>query len=480
MMKKIYISLFIFVSSTFLMSQNVGISDLVFTPDASAMLEVKATNKGILIPRIALTQTTSASPVTSPAQSLLVYNTATINDVTPGYYYWDGSKWVRLLSEKAWLLSGNNIGASDFLGTTNNMDLKIYTNNSEKMRVTSTGRIGINTSSPSYRLHVNGSTKIDTFLLVGNPTATATTRRGCKTFYMTSTLSVQNGYVNSASLGTLDLPPGATSITVTKVVYAINGYHEDGNEQHGAMVRIGTTDFGSVYETSFDGYTPVDWTNTSTHATSFTSSQNVYLRIYDDADPWPATDNSFYVLNAVITIYYEYTIAPQRGDILAEGNVYSRSIYSTGLYGDLAEHYAVVAPANETIEAGKIVSFIPGSEATFTLATTDNINHIAGVISANPTVLLNNPSEGYPIAMVGRVKVKLVPSKELIRSGDFITVSSIPGLGQKATASGPVVGYAITNQKPGEDFVEIILQPGRYVVIENDHSTHKTPGRYSY
>jgi hypothetical protein len=87
------------------MSQNVGISDVFFTPDASAMLEVKATNKGILIPKIALTQTTSASPVTSPAQSLLVYNIATINDVTPGYYYWDGSKWVRLLSKKAWLLS---------------------------------------------------------------------------------------------------------------------------------------------------------------------------------------------------------------------------------------------------------------------------------------------------------------------------------------------------------------------------------------
>jgi len=421
-----------------------------------------------LIPRIALTQTTSPSPVTSPAQSLLVYNTATINDVTPGYYYWDGSKWVRLLSEKAWLLSGNNIGASDFLGTTNNMDLKIFTNNSEKMRITSTGRIGINTSSPSYRLHVKGSTKIDTFLLVGNPTVTATTRRGFKTFYMTSPLSVQNGFVNSDSLGTLDLPPGATSITVTKVVYSFNGYHEDGSEEHGTMVRIGTTDFGSFYETSFNGYTPVGWTNTSAHATSFTSSQNVYLRIYDEEGTWG--DDSFTVLNAVITIYYVYTITPQQGDILAEGNVYSRSIYSIGLYGDLAEHYAVVAPANETIEAGKIVSFIPGSEATFTLATTDNINHIAGVISANPTVLLNNPSEGYPIAMVGRVKIKLVPSKELIRSGDFITVSSIPGLGQKATVSGPVVGYAITNQKPGEDFVEIILQPGRYVVIENDYS----------
>jgi hypothetical protein len=36
-----------------------------------------------------------ASPITSPATSLLVYNTATTGDVTLGYYYWNGNQWVR-------------------------------------------------------------------------------------------------------------------------------------------------------------------------------------------------------------------------------------------------------------------------------------------------------------------------------------------------------------------------------------------------
>ena len=27
---------------------------------------------------------------------MLVYNTATVGDVTPGFYYWDGTQWVRL------------------------------------------------------------------------------------------------------------------------------------------------------------------------------------------------------------------------------------------------------------------------------------------------------------------------------------------------------------------------------------------------
>lgn len=79
-------------------SQNVGISDVAITPDASSMLEIRSTTKGLLIPRIALSATTSALPVTSPATSLLIYNTASVSDVTPGYYYWDGTRWVRMLS----------------------------------------------------------------------------------------------------------------------------------------------------------------------------------------------------------------------------------------------------------------------------------------------------------------------------------------------------------------------------------------------
>lgn len=70
------------------------------TPSPSAKLEIFSNNQGFLPPRIALTATNAASPVTSPATGLLVFNTATTgtapNNVTPGYYYWDGSLWVRL------------------------------------------------------------------------------------------------------------------------------------------------------------------------------------------------------------------------------------------------------------------------------------------------------------------------------------------------------------------------------------------------
>ena len=72
------------------------------TPSPSAKLEVASTNQGFLPPRIALTATNSASPISSPANGLMVFNTASAGaspfNVVPGYYYWDGTgqRWVSL------------------------------------------------------------------------------------------------------------------------------------------------------------------------------------------------------------------------------------------------------------------------------------------------------------------------------------------------------------------------------------------------
>lgn len=57
----------------FLWAQSVGIG--TSTPDASARLEVSATNRGVLIPRVSLTSVTDATTISNPATSLLVYNT---------------------------------------------------------------------------------------------------------------------------------------------------------------------------------------------------------------------------------------------------------------------------------------------------------------------------------------------------------------------------------------------------------------------
>ncbi|WP_373515399.1 right-handed parallel beta-helix repeat-containing protein [Persicitalea sp.] len=81
-------------------AQNVGINSSGAAPHPSAAFDIVSTTKGLLIPRVALVSLNSSVPVTSPAPSLLVYNTATSgsspNQVTPGYYYWEAGGWKRL------------------------------------------------------------------------------------------------------------------------------------------------------------------------------------------------------------------------------------------------------------------------------------------------------------------------------------------------------------------------------------------------
>lgn len=72
------------------------------SPNASAMLEVSSSSKGFLPPRVALSSINDVSTISSPATGLLVINTATAgtapNNVFPGYYYYDGTKWQHIFN----------------------------------------------------------------------------------------------------------------------------------------------------------------------------------------------------------------------------------------------------------------------------------------------------------------------------------------------------------------------------------------------
>jgi len=93
-MKKLLFICCILISITKIDAQNVGINGTAATPDPSAMLDIAAANKGLLIPRVSLTSTVDVATIPSPLTSLLVYNTNTaMTGGGVGYYYYDGAVW---------------------------------------------------------------------------------------------------------------------------------------------------------------------------------------------------------------------------------------------------------------------------------------------------------------------------------------------------------------------------------------------------
>jgi len=145
------------------------------TRDNSAVLDVRSANQGLMVPRVALTTgTASAAPVTSPAASLLIYNTATVGDVTPGYYYWNVTEWVRLVASNATPLTGT--GATDKVAfwtsaTDLGQNINFHWDNTN-------GRLGIGNAAPTQPLHVTGNARVTGNLVMANTTTITSGRIG--------------------------------------------------------------------------------------------------------------------------------------------------------------------------------------------------------------------------------------------------------------------------------------------------------------
>jgi hypothetical protein len=86
-MKKVsfLITITMFFAGT-IFSQGVGIKSDASATDNSAMLEIKSTSQGILIPRMTAMQ---RGAINSPANGLMVYQT----DTPAGFYYYEGTSW---------------------------------------------------------------------------------------------------------------------------------------------------------------------------------------------------------------------------------------------------------------------------------------------------------------------------------------------------------------------------------------------------
>ncbi len=210
---------------------SVGIGQT--SPDASSKLDIVSTNKGILIPRLALTATNAIAPVTAPADALLVYNTATAGgvgvNVTPGFYYYNtaSTTWIRFNDGLVWdrwdqiknptanlsLTHGTYATTMGFSNTTT--DAFSFTNNS----LTSGNGLVVNSSSAGI---TSGSLlKLSSTGIIGNASGSL--------LNVTSSAANTNGYLatitcNSVAAGGLfNVSTSSAASTGTLAHFASTG-----------------------------------------------------------------------------------------------------------------------------------------------------------------------------------------------------------------------------------------------------------------
>jgi hypothetical protein len=169
------------------------------TPDASAKLEVASTNKGFLPPRVALTATNSASPITNPANGLMVFNTASAgtspNQVFPGYYYWNSTslQWVKFDADNF----GNHTASVNIILNGN------YLSNdggNEGIKIDNSGNVGIGTATPAALLDVNGAVNANNLNLVNTTTTPSiNVKNGDAAATFNNNAQIKMGWAGSAA-----------------------------------------------------------------------------------------------------------------------------------------------------------------------------------------------------------------------------------------------------------------------------------------
>ncbi|GHT40282.1 hypothetical protein FACS189437_05650 [Bacteroidia bacterium] len=194
MKKMMLLMLVFFLGITASMNAQVRVGGTA-DPNPNALLDVNKdtitvtgnNTKGLALPRVALTSTTAAAPVgTTFVRGMLVYNTNTAGDVTPGAYYSNGAKWIRVSGSDApiagWQLGGNTTADGDFIGAINNKPL-VFKINGDTVGYVNKGTIAAWGDKALTKTTGGQNTAIGGSALAANTTGTYNTAVGTSSLF---------------------------------------------------------------------------------------------------------------------------------------------------------------------------------------------------------------------------------------------------------------------------------------------------------
>ena len=155
--------------------------------------------------------------------------------------------------------------------------------------------------------------------------------------------------------------------------------------------------------------------------------------------------------------------------VYADGATYGfytpDKIFAGAGYSDIAEHM----PAADDITAGDVVVIDPDRDERVIKSYKANDPTVAGVISTAPAMLIGQADSPSPLALAGRVPVKVSAENGAIQRGDLLTTAATPGHAMKATPvfvngipfyqPGTIIGKAMGELETGVGTIIVLIMP---------------------
>ena len=338
------------------------------------------------------------------------------------------------------------------------------------MIIKNSGKVGINTTTPSTVFEIQGTASAS-YILTGNTlqvggfSSAAYSRFGTGTATYTNFITTTNDLLIS---GDLEVDATAQFDSFTRVsansarafvITDMGGFREDifvvdttasksnsgleitgGAGQTNPLLLINNTSTTIVTVASIQATSLTRGNILTIEVPASTSHKGSYLLIED-------TNNVVYA-----SMGYGGRFAVRR-QIFSHGATTTCTGAGSGCI-DYAESFPT---KDKTLEAGDLVAADSTNLAHVVKASTNN-SSVLGIISTNPAALIdgnafktgaetgNISSGSVPVALAGRVPVKVSLENGPIIVGDRLTISSTPGVAMKAVKAGQVVAMALESQ----------------------------------
>jgi hypothetical protein len=314
-------------------------------------------------------------------------------------------------------------------------DLRAYNwaLDADVLTLTNGGRVGVGTSSPLSRLHVDGGAALGTVRVSGaglavmnfKDTAAPVNQKlyqwGSEggVFRMTLLTDAENAYVQrnilvANSSGNVGIGNAAPAHTLDVV----------SGGQWAARFRKTDATHGGVLVDAAAGYNPNVGLSTGGVIKWYMNS-NVSagdsLQFWEATGAWPRMTIT-QAGNVGVGTAAPASKLHVAGDITVDGNINAK-------YQDVAEW----VPSTQKLAAGTVVILDVERDNHVAASSTSYDTRVAGVISTQPGISLGEKGEGKVlVATTGRVKVKVDATKGAIKVGDLLVTSGTPGVAMKS------------------------------------------------